>query len=111
METPLRFHLDENVDVGVAQALRRRGVDVTLQGEVRLAGMSDEAQLEFGRRQERVVVTHDPDFLRLHSIGRSHGGVAFCAAGTRSIGQISRALLHLRGRFTAQALKNRVEFI
>ena len=111
MAKPLRFHLDENVDVAVAHALRRRGVDATLPSEVGLTAASDEAHLEYGRRRERMVVTHDPDVLRLHAAGKPHGGIGFCASGTRSIGQISRALLDLHVRFTAESMRNRVEFL
>ncbi|HEY3242798.1 MAG TPA: DUF5615 family PIN-like protein [Phycisphaerae bacterium] len=108
---PLRFHLDENVDVAVAHALRRRGVDVTLASEVNLITASDDAHLEFARRAERVIVTHDPDFLRLHAGGRPHAGIAFCASGSRSIGQISRRLIHLNLQFTPDQMHNRVEFL
>lgn len=109
MTKPLPFHLDENVDVAVAYALRRRGVDVTLPMEVDLVGATDEAHLDFAHRRGRMVVTHDADFLRLHATGRPHGGIGFCASGTRSVGEISRALLNLHVRLSAEAMFNHVE--
>jgi hypothetical protein len=41
----IRFHLDERVDVAIARALRRHGVDVTTTVEAGLRTASDEEQL------------------------------------------------------------------
>ena len=44
---PIRYHLDENVDVAVAIGLRQRGIDVSVSREEALLGAEDEKQLEF----------------------------------------------------------------
>ena len=84
----IRFHLDEHVDHEIARGLRSRGVDVTTTADANLLGAEDEAHFEFARREGRVIVTNDADFLRLASRGEEHLGIAYCAPGTRSIGDI-----------------------
>lgn len=61
----IRFHLDENVDPDIADALRRYGVDVTTTDEVQLRTRGDPAHGEHAQRESRVILTHDADFLRL----------------------------------------------
>jgi predicted nuclease of predicted toxin-antitoxin system len=63
MTDRIRLHLDENVDPDVARALRRHGIDITTTQETGLRTHSDIAQLAFIRREERVIMTHDTDFL------------------------------------------------
>ncbi len=65
MTERLRFHLDEHIDPDVARALRRYGIDVTTTVEAGLRTLNDLAQLEFATREQRVLVTHDADFIRL----------------------------------------------
>ncbi|HUN79903.1 MAG TPA: DUF5615 family PIN-like protein, partial [Phycisphaerae bacterium] len=55
--TAIKFHLDENVHVVLAEALRRRGFDVTIPADHGLIGKADEQHLAFGREQGRVVIT------------------------------------------------------
>ena len=62
----IQFHLDEQVERAIAEALRRRGIDVTTTPEARLLGATDEEQLAFAISQERVIFTQDDDFLALH---------------------------------------------
>jgi predicted nuclease of predicted toxin-antitoxin system len=63
----IKFHLDEHVDPDIAKALRRHGLDVTTTVEAGLRTLDDPDYLDFIRREGRVVVTHDADFLRYAS--------------------------------------------
>jgi len=107
----LRFHLDENVPIAVADALRRRGVDVTTTQEAGLLGANDSAQLAYCLREGRVLVTQDMDFLGVHRSGAQHAGIACCALGTRTIGQIARSLLLLHEFLTAEEMVRQVEYL
>ncbi len=40
--------------------------------------MADDAQLEWARSEQRVIITHDPDYIALMAEGREHAGIAFC---------------------------------
>lgn len=100
----IRFHLDENIDPDVAKALRLRGIEVTTTQEMNLLGQPDDVQFDFVCRQQRVLVTHDTDFLRLAIQNNTHWGIAFCQKGTRSIGEIIRSLILIYEVFTASRL-------
>ena len=73
MKDKIRFHLDEQVNPEIALQLRRRGIDVTTTVEVGLRTLSDESQLNFIRQQNRVIFTHDQDFLIIASRARGNG--------------------------------------
>jgi uncharacterized protein with PIN domain len=76
----------------VARALRRYGIDVTTTVEAGLRTHSDLAQLEFARHEQRVLVTHDADFLRLAGQVSQHAGIAYGTRAARSLGETTGAL-------------------
>lgn len=107
----IRFHLDENVDPDIALALRQHGIDVTTTLEVGLRTQSDLAQLDFARRERRVLVTHDTDFLRIASEMPDHQGIVYCAKNARSIGEIIRSLILIFEVLEQAELEGQVEYI
>jgi len=111
VSSEIRFHLDEYVDVAVAEGLRRRGIDVTSARESGLRGDPDEAQLAFALREGRVLVTQDSDFLRLHRQGARHGGICYYPAGTITTGQLIRTLVLVHAVLTPEQMRGGVEFL
>jgi predicted nuclease of predicted toxin-antitoxin system len=111
MPDRIRFHLDESVDPGIAAALQRYGIDVTTSQEAGLLHRPDGEHWAFGKQQDRVLVTHDADFLRLARREPLHSGVAYCAMNQRSIGEIIRRLIAIHGTRTPGEMKGRVEFL
>lgn len=111
MPGSIRFHLDENVAHAIADGLQRHGVDVTVTPEVGLRRATDEVQLAFGRDHRRVIVTHDEDFLVLHSQGHPHAGIAYCPPDTHPLGYIMQALLLIWGVMEPDEMTNHVEFL
>ena len=111
METEIRFHLDENIAHSVAHALQIRGVDVTTTTDADLVGASDEDHLAFAMEHERVIVTHDPDFLRLHDVGSEHAGIVFCVRDKMSIGEIIRFLCLVHDALTPEEMAGQVEYL
>jgi predicted nuclease of predicted toxin-antitoxin system len=107
----LRFHLDENVDPAIADGLRRRAIDVTTSLDAQLIGAGDEDHIHFALGDNRVVITHDDDFLRLAASGEPHAGIAYCRAQTRSIGEIIDYLALMDGCLTSEDMAGRIEFI
>ncbi len=75
MSERIRFHLDENVDPVIAVALRRYGVDVAITFEAGPRTAGDEAHMAFAKRENRVIVTHDDDFLRMASKNWDRPGI------------------------------------
>ena len=55
--------MDERVGPGVTQLLRRLHRNVKDVSEVGMAGRSDEDVAAFAFKDDRVLLTHDPDFL------------------------------------------------
>lgn len=111
MRDRIRFHLDEPVDLAVARALRRHGIDVTTTPETGLRTASDQQQLAFANREGRVLLTHDADFLRLAAEGSQHQGTAYCHKASRSVGQMVRSLILIYEVLAPEEIRGRVEFL
>lgn len=111
MSERLRFHLDEHIPHAVATSLRRHGIDVTTTPEVGLRQASDLEHLAFTRREGRVLVTHDSDFLRYHTQGIEHAGIAYCKKGARGIGQMIETLRLMYEIMTVEEMENSVEYL
>ena len=111
MPETIRFHLDENVNGAIADALRRRGIDVTTTPEEGMIASSDEVQLAFALSQGRVIFTQDDDFLRLNQASVSHAGIVYCRQNTRSIGEIVRALILMWELLEPEEMLGHVEFL
>jgi predicted nuclease of predicted toxin-antitoxin system len=107
----IRLHLDENVDPDVARALRRHGIDVTTTQSAGLRTQSDINQISFIRREERVIMTHDADFLHIASTTDDHPGIVYCDKTARSIGEIIRGLILIYEVLTLEEMRSRVEFL
>jgi predicted nuclease of predicted toxin-antitoxin system len=106
-----RFHLDENVSHAVARALRQFNIDVTTTVDAGLRQANDPTQLAYARREKRVLVTHDADFLRLHANGEAHFGIAYCHKGSRTVGQMVEYLRLMYELVTIEELKNSIEYL
>jgi uncharacterized protein with PIN domain len=107
----IKFHLDENITLAIANGLRRRGIDVTTTPEQGMIGQSDEQQLEFAISQNRVIFTQDTDFLRLHHAGFSHSGIVYCSQKSKSIGETLQGLILVWEVIDAEEMHNRLEYL
>jgi predicted nuclease of predicted toxin-antitoxin system len=107
----IRFHLDEHISASIAAGLRRRNIDVTTAADAGLTGADDATHLAFAASAGRVMVTQDADYLRLHSDGVGHKGIAYCRQGTLAIEQILRNLVLIYDVLTPEEMTNRVEFL
>src|SRR5207253_6928313 len=92
----MRFHLDEHVAHAIAAGLRRRGIDVTTTADAALLSAPDDDHVAFAKREQRVIVTRDTDFLRNAAGDQTHSGIAYYPQGKRSFGEIIRhlAMMH-----------------
>jgi hypothetical protein len=107
----IRFHLDENIQGGVARGLTRRGIDVTTSKEAHLLGAADLTQLEFAVSQGRVLVTHDSDHLKLAAGGLRHAGIAYRHAEKCTVGDMVHALAELWRTRTAEDMIDQIVFL
>jgi predicted nuclease of predicted toxin-antitoxin system len=107
----VRFHLDEHIASAIAIALRQRGIEVTTSAEANLLGATDEEQLEFARQAQRVMVTHDDDYLSLHALGVPHAGIAYCRQGTRTIGEMLQTLTLIYELISSDEMLGKVVYL
>lgn len=107
----IKFHLDEHVHPGIAIGLRSRGVDTTTTAECDLIGSDDIQQLGYAFAQQRVMVTHDVDFLKLHAGDTVHAGIAYCHQEKYPLGVLLQMLLLLDACESTQSMKGRIEYL
>jgi predicted nuclease of predicted toxin-antitoxin system len=114
----LRLYADHNVDDRFSVDLRRDGFDLILAREAGNKMLSDEEHLVWATERNRVILTHDrKDFIPLAKTwalaGRDHTGVILSAQpGEDSpYGVLLRRLQRLLDTFTADDLRNRVEWL
>jgi predicted nuclease of predicted toxin-antitoxin system len=107
----IRFQLDEHVAPAIARALRQRGIDVITAREAGLLGASDVQHLARAHAEQRVMVTQDDDFLRLHHEQQLHSGIAYCKQGTRSSGQIVAGLVLVYEALEPHEIVGQVEYL
>jgi uncharacterized protein DUF5615 len=110
MGQPIKFYTDEHVSRAVIRGLRQRGADVLTAPEAGLLGVPDEQHLERARAEGRVLFTQDDDFLRLHTAGVPHEGIAYTPQGT-PIGDIIRGLMLICQVLEAADMKGHVEYL
>jgi hypothetical protein len=111
MKDRIKFHLDENISLAIANGLRRRGIDVTTTPEEILIGKLDEEQLAFAISQKRVIFTQDNDFLRLHQQSVYHYGIAYCHQKSKSIGEIVQGLVLIWQVLEVDEMINHLEYL
>jgi predicted nuclease of predicted toxin-antitoxin system len=74
-----RLYGNENVSLRIVEALRALGHDVLTSHEAGNAnqGIPDEEVLAFALANMRIVLTNNrKDFIRLHTAGNDHAGIA-----------------------------------
>jgi predicted nuclease of predicted toxin-antitoxin system len=107
----VRFHLDENVDPDIADGLRIQGIEVTTTPETKLLRTSDSTQFDYVKREGRLLITHDRDFLKIAAKTSDHPGIVFCQMGSRSTGEIILECVIISNSETAEEMRGRVEYI
>jgi predicted nuclease of predicted toxin-antitoxin system len=107
----VRFQFDEHMPHAVAHEPRRRGIEVITAHEAGLRGRPDHEVLAHAHAAGRVMVTNDDDYLRLHSLRVEHAGIAYCAPGARSIGQIVESLMLIHEVLEPDQIRGRLEYM
>lgn len=77
----VKYYTDKHVPKAISNELHKRGIDVVRCEEVGLGNAADETHLEYATRENRVVITSDEDFTRLHKSwieqNKSHAGILY----------------------------------
>jgi hypothetical protein len=113
----IKLYLDEDaMDRDLAEALRRRGVDVLTALEAEMIARPDKEHLEFAALQERVLYSFNVgDFAALHqeflSGGKHHAGIVLAQQQRFNLGEQMRRLLRLVAARTDKEMKDKLEFL
>jgi predicted nuclease of predicted toxin-antitoxin system len=111
MPQTIRFHLDEHCPTALAEALRRRGIDVATAADAGLLHAPDEDHIASARTQGRMIFTQDADFLRLHAAGADHSGIAYCHQQALTLGQIIQGLVLIWDIYEPEEMCKHVEWL
>ncbi|HLF79362.1 MAG TPA: DUF5615 family PIN-like protein [Dehalococcoidia bacterium] len=110
------YHDEDSLRIALIQALRRAGFDCLTVNEAEMRGRSDEEQLAFATAERRVIYTRNTRDFRLldtqwQETGRRHSGIIVLHKYPTSIGDELRAFQAMGARFSAEDMKNRLEFL
>jgi predicted nuclease of predicted toxin-antitoxin system len=110
----IELYLDEDVDILVAELLKKRGYSVLTAREAGTLGQEDREQLAFAVQEQRALLTHNRvDFERLaleyFECAQEHFGVIL--AVRRPPSELVNRLLLLLNEVTAAEFQNQVRYI
>lgn len=111
MALRLCFYLDENVPVAVARQLRVRGIDVVTVRDLGLLGATDEIHLAQATQLNRVLCTHDADYLQLAAIVADHAGIVFGQQDVHYVGDWVNWLSLMHAVYSPEEMLNRIEYL
>lgn len=112
----LTFYLDEDIDLVLAPAMQRLGLDVTTTSGTGRRGSSDPDQLAFATGEGRVIVTRNRrDFVILHRLaierGQRHAGIVAISRALFPFGPYAAALARMSEAHAPEAMANRFEYL
>jgi len=110
----IKLLIDEDVHLGLASALRKRGYNATHVQELARNGLSDHSQIQYAVQQESSLFTFNvKDFVLLHNDyvlhEREHFGII--VAPQLPIGEVLRRLLALLQENSQISMKNILKFL
>jgi hypothetical protein len=107
----IRFYLDENMPVAVADQLRSRGIEAVTARDLETLGDTDINHLERATAMGYVLCTYDSDFVKLAAEGAEHAGIIFGHFNQHGIGEWVKGLILYHAAYTAEDMRNRVEYL
>ncbi len=110
MHEKIKFYADENISKAVIKGLQARGVDVLTVNDTDMFSASDHEHLSKASSENRVVITHDTDFLRLAPGYNNHPGIVYISK-ERNIGDIIFGLLLIYQLLSKDDMRDHIEFL
>ena len=107
---------EDAMDTELVRGLRLRGFDVLTAAEAELLGRSDPDQLAFATSQSRGLYSFNvADYHEIHTswtaAGRPRAGLLLAQQRRYSIGEQIRRIVRLSATISADAMRNREEFL
>jgi hypothetical protein len=106
----IRYLLDEHIPRAVAEALRRRDIDVVRATDAGLRRGRDERYLRYARETGRVLVIQDRDFLRLQA-ANEHLGIVISPAGPHNVRGLIEWLCLIHDLMDPAEMVNTVQYL
>jgi hypothetical protein len=97
--------------VAIAKQLRRRGIEVVTVLDLGLLGDKDINHLARAAEMGYVLCTYDADYIQLASGGTQHTGIIFGQAEKHLVGEWVKGLELIYGVYTAEDMRNCVEYL
>jgi hypothetical protein len=115
----LRFYLDENISLSIAEQLLRHGIEVVTVKQLGTLGDSDLNHLARATEMGYVLCTHDIDYIILASEGITilasegitHAGIIFGHQSKDTIGDWVKGLVLYHATYEAEEMLNRLEYL
>lgn len=110
-ENRLRFYLDENVEIDLAQQLRLRKIEAVTVRELDLLGKDDLFHLQNATQMGYVLCTYDSDYVQLAYQGIEHAGILFGIWNKHNIGDWVRVIEFIYEILAPADMQNQIEFL
>jgi hypothetical protein len=107
----IRFYLDENVPVSIAEQLKQRHIEAITVRDLDELGDDEKNHLARATAMGYVLCTHDADFVMLATSGTEHAGIVFGQQEKHTIGDWVRVLSRLHATYHTQDFINRLQFL
>jgi len=111
----MKIYCDENIESAIVEGLKRRGIEVISTRDRKDLGKSDEYHLKRVSELGAVVLTHDPDLLKIahrwNQRGKEHKGILYVHPLDLSIGECIRMVELVTQVLTEEEMKNHIEFL
>ena len=111
----LKIYTDENVDIRIAEGLKRRGVKAFSAYEKGMTGSADVEHFKYASYIKAVIFTHDHHFLKIAKElvrgGKNHRGVIFVEMNKLSVGECIKRLAFYAEILSPEEMKNQIEFL
>lgn len=108
-------YADVHIKYAVVEGLRRGGMDVVTAQERGQSQADDEVLLATATSEQRLVLTNDTDFLRIHSdwlvAQKSHAGIVYWPQDKYSIGVTIRRILAYSGNTLPPYAANWLQYL
>ncbi|MCY4017950.1 MAG: DUF5615 family PIN-like protein [Chloroflexi bacterium] len=110
-EEKLRFFLDENMPVELANQLNQRGIDTLTVRDIERLSENDPTLLTVATADGRVLCTHDQDYVEIAKTGVEHAGIVIVPGEYEDIGVMVNYFRLLHGVYGVEEMLNRVEYL
>lgn len=105
----IKIYADENVERSIVFSLKERGFDIISVDMEGRKGLSDKEQLDFANENERAILTHDLDFVKICE-KEEHKGVLFIPK-RRKPSEITKRVVSILEVLDQEDLENEVIFV